>query len=259
MAMISKLRTLVSVYSTFGSRGVQSLILGKLNFRPQDDGSLEDQFMELDCIPVTLTELELVNILASNEALLFSQEYLELKNRWAEVISAPRNNYFKQIYDLGDSMGFLVYCYVRLQKPGTVVETGVAAGVSSSILMEALKMNGGGKLTSIDITNKVGEVIPAEFKRNWDLQILDLKDPRKSLRSILAANGDARVFLHDSDHSIDWQIDEFSSAIENFPKCQYLFFDDISPGLVKFVKLNYPEIQIHVIDEGSKFSGVFVK
>jgi len=47
----------------------------------------------------------------------------------------------------------ILYVIVRLLKPEKVVETGVAAGVSSAFILEAMDDNGIGTLYSIDLPN----------------------------------------------------------------------------------------------------------
>ena len=155
-------------------------------------------------------------------------------------------------------MGLLIYCYVRLVRPRIVIETGVAAGVSTSILLEALRKNGNdGRLVSIDVTEKVGEVIPAHLKVNWKLEVLNKRSRENSLVSLLNRNRDCEVFLHDSNHSVEWQILEFTKALGKLKNCSVLFFDDVAPALVGYVKENYPQIQMLILNEGRKFSGAF--
>ena len=157
-------------------------------------------------------------------------------------------------------MGLLIYCYVRSKKPTLIIETGVAAGVSSSILLEGLRLNGNsGDLVSIDITEKVGEVIPKNLRSSWTLKVLDHRNQETSLINLLRLYNASEIFLHDSDHSGPWQIFEFKEALLNLKMCEVFFFDDISPVLIEYVKTNHRELRIHVLDEGHKFSGVFLK
>ena len=59
-------------------------------------------------------------------------------------------NNIKDYYG-GSSNTFLIYFFVRLLRPNSVVETGVAAGFSSQSILEALKKNKKGKLYSSDL------------------------------------------------------------------------------------------------------------
>lgn len=54
------------------------------------------------------------------------------------------------------SLGALVYAIVRVLKPEIVVETGVASGLSSAYILQALEENRKGKLYSIDLPAREG-------------------------------------------------------------------------------------------------------
>lgn len=113
----------------------------------------------------------------------------------------------------GDSaLGQLAYWIVRAARPQTVIETGVATGVTSAHLLAAIRDNGHGTLRSIDlppldmITNgTVGAAIPEVWKRNWDYRWGSAK---RLLPTALQAAPPV-VFVHDSDHSyvhMTWEL-----------------------------------------------------
>lgn len=260
MYFINKLKTMFNVFATFGYQGLVDLILSKRNSKGLLAVPQKSDFERLGLTPIVLDSGNIISILKSSEVLVMSDEYLVLQKTWHNQISAPRGQFFNQIFDLGNSMGLLIYCYVRLKKPQRVIETGVAAGVSTSILLEALRRNAeDGALVSIDITEKVGEVIPIDLRSNWKLEVLGKRNYRNSFLSILSINSDCEVFLHDSNHSDEWQLFEFTTVRAELVSCLALFFDDVSPSLVKHVILNYPEFQIYIFDEGRKFSGAFFR
>ncbi len=87
----------------------------------------------------------------------------------------------------------LLYVLVRLLKPDTVVETGVASGHSSAAILQALEDNGNkGKLFSIDLPSTgeqladgrsytlspkgVGWAVPENLRYPWHLLLGDAKD-----------------------------------------------------------------------------------
>lgn len=102
------------------------------------------------------------------------------------------------------SQGWLLYAWVRRNRPGRVVETGVANGVSSCLLLEALHRNGTGKLTSFDIVPGAGELVPPERRSEWDLRILPARDRAGAFRRAMEGLGEVQLFLHDSDHGYRW-------------------------------------------------------
>jgi hypothetical protein len=260
VSITRKFRTLIAVYTTFGKHGVIRLIAEKRSKRSSTDKTLIGDFVRLGYAPIVLNSEKLSEIIDTPNLFGFETEYFSLRTDWSELFKAPREQFFEQVFDLGDSMGLLIYCYVRSKKPRLIIETGVAAGVSSSILLEALRLNGSpGDLVSIDVTEKVGEVIPNNLRSSWTLEVLDYRNQESSLVNLLRSYNSSEIFLHDSDHSNAWQITEFKEAFVNLEKCEVFFFDDISPVLIQYVKTNHSELKIHVLDEGQKFSGVFLK
>ena len=86
--------------------------------------------------------------------------------------------------------GKWLYCLNRVTKPDIVVETGVAPKHSSWCILNALAMNGKGRLTSIDLPNnginqkpynvenfnkEPGWIIPDSLRNYWDLQLGNAK------------------------------------------------------------------------------------
>jgi hypothetical protein len=69
------------------------------------------------------------------------------------------------------------YALIKLLKPEVVVETGVGAGVSSWIILQAMQENGTGRLVSIDLPTpntellpEVGYLVPQELRIRWELR-----------------------------------------------------------------------------------------
>jgi predicted O-methyltransferase YrrM len=98
-----------------------------------------------------------------------------------------------------------IWCLVRHLRPAKVVETGVAHGVTTRFILEALAANGTGHLWSIDrpplensLRGEIGMAVGGRFPDRWTL----LKgSSRQQLPSILAQIGDIDLFIHDSLHS----------------------------------------------------------
>ena len=103
------------------------------------------------------------------------------------------------------SLARLCYAICRLQKPAVVVETGVAHGVSSAFLLQALSVNGTGELWSIDLPpvaegadDQVGCLVPADLRPRWHL----LRGrTRRLLPELVAQLPAIDIFLHDSLHT----------------------------------------------------------
>jgi hypothetical protein len=123
------------------------------------------------------------------------------------------------------------YAAVRALRPETVVETGVANGISSSYLLLAMEKNGAGRLHSIDIGDAsylppgkiAGWMVPQFLKQRWDFRIGDSK---LLLPDLLAELGTVDVFIHDSLHVYDHMLWEYRTAYPYLRVGGLLFSDD---------------------------------
>ncbi|MCL0060402.1 class I SAM-dependent methyltransferase [Dehalococcoidia bacterium] len=118
----------------------------------------------------------------------------------------------------------LLYLLVRMLQPKTVVETGVAAGRSSTSILLALEENGRGHLYSIDLPTTerledgsiyplegkpVGYNVPRNLRHRWELI---LGDSRRELHPLLTRLGEIDLFIHDSLHTERHMMWEFETA-----------------------------------------------
>lgn len=180
------------------------------------------------------------------------EEYLRLFNLRTHK---PRHGFFGEIYDLGAGLGFVLFVLIEAEKPRLVIETGIAAGASSNLILNRLNAIESGELISVDITSKVGELVEQKLKNRWNVKVLPKLFKRKAFLHILNSNQNATIFLHDSDHSLQWQIFEISSAIKCLPSVKHILVDDVSEEFQSFVLNDLPGWNLVVIDEGRKFSG----
>jgi hypothetical protein len=106
----------------------------------------------------------------------------------------------------GDA-GFVraIWCLTRHLRPKNVVETGVAHGVTSRFVLEALERNGRGRLWSIDLPpierfwqSQVGVAVGDRYADRWSY----IKgSSRLFLPKLLSQLGEIDLFIHDSMHS----------------------------------------------------------
>lgn len=114
-------------------------------------------------------------------------------------------------YAVEEQTGFLLYALVRSTRPEVVVETGVANGHSSYVLLSALRANGAGTLHSLDVSPDVGPLV--EDRTRWDLRITPVETAPEALRLLMqSAKGTVDLFVHDSDHRYLNQIVEYRAA-----------------------------------------------
>lgn len=97
------------------------------------------------------------------------------------------------------------WCLTRHLKPAKVVETGVAHGVTSRFLLEAIRRNGVGHLWSIDLPpvdrfwrQQVGAAVNDSCRERWTYIA---GSSRRRLPALLASLGTIDLFIHDSLHS----------------------------------------------------------
>ncbi len=127
-------------------------------------------------------------------------------------------------WDAGPNLCALLYSYIRVAKPKIVVETGVANGITTNVIIAALK-NSGGVLHSFDVLPECRNV--STESRNWVFHQLPRKGPRKVLESVTKDLGSIDLWIHDSDHGSLWQEFEFRLALDNLTPDGVLISDDI--------------------------------
>jgi len=106
----------------------------------------------------------------------------------------------------GDA-GFVraVWCLTRHLRPQNVVETGVAHGVTSRFILEALERNGMGRLWSIDHPplehvwhDQIGLAVGGRYPARWSYI---RGSSSRRLPKLISQLGEVDLFIHDSLHS----------------------------------------------------------
>jgi predicted O-methyltransferase YrrM len=110
-------------------------------------------------------------------------------------------------WDDGDArLGRFARCAARHLRPRRIVETGVARGLTTRVLLEALQRNGGGRLWSIDLppllegelAEEIGAAVPERLRKRWTLL---RGSSRRLLPGLVAGLGEVDLFVHDSMHT----------------------------------------------------------
>jgi len=129
------------------------------------------------------------------------------------------------------TLGELCFRVCRFLHPKTVVETGVAYGVTSAYILQALAENDCGDLLSIDLPplasdadRYVGHFVPQELRHRWKLYRGSAK---RLLPRILSEAGAIDLFVHDSLHTYSHMKWEFEMAVRGLRPGGILIFDDI--------------------------------
>lgn len=169
----------------------------------------------------------------------------ELYKNHSKSFNPSSINGYKKLGRLLSDKELIIYFIVRKTKPKTVVETGVAAGVSTGFILQALKENGSGKLYSIDLpfqwytygkNNELhldslppgkmpGYIVPNKLKNKWKLI---LGDTYKELPKLMKRLNTIDLFLHDSEHTYKTMMFEYKTAWPFIKKGGYLLSDDVN-------------------------------
>lgn len=164
---------------------------------------------------------------------------------------------FGEFHNGTEALGRLCYAVCRALQPEIVVETGVAYGVTSAYILQALAENGEGRLLSIDLPPlsrdseaHVGVLVPEGLRKRWSLRV---GSARKLLPALLAETGGFDVFLHDSLHTYAHMKWELESALSVLRPGGVIIADDIEGNRAFEEILSRPEIDSwFAIQQGSK-------
>jgi hypothetical protein len=136
-------------------------------------------------------------------------------------------------YDLGGG-GHDVFLYwlTRYARPQVIIETGVAAGWSSSAFLAGIAKNGAGTLFSSDFPyfrlpepeRFIGVLVKEELRRNW---ILEIESDRVNLPRILDRVDEVDLFHYDSDKMASGREFAISLVRKKLSPTGHIIMDDI--------------------------------
>jgi hypothetical protein len=176
---------------------------------------------------------------------------------WIEETSSDKNKVASEHWNAESSLCVLLYTLIVLNDLNKVIETGVANGVTTRVMMRALERTGG-TLHSFDILEESRNVYTG--RGSWIFHKLEPnRGIQKQLRREVALIGDCSMWVHDSNHGLSWQEFEYKLAWGRLTKKGFLISDDVdaSPawgyGSLKY--LNDPA----VIFDSRKFIGISQK
>ena len=134
-------------------------------------------------------------------------------------------------YSLNEQAGVFLYALCKKMKPEKIFETGVAYGLSSSYILQALDENKKGELYSIDSIFRpweskemIGSAIPAHLKYRW--KFIFGKSSNK-LENLLNSLEKIDIFFHDSLHTVRNMMFEFNTTWPFLKENGILVADDI--------------------------------
>ena len=165
------------------------------------------EFASSSACPVTILETDIV---AGEE--LFTSIVLE---------KSEAN--FSKNYDCEKGLASFLYAYILYSKPSVVIETGVANGITTNVIMRALEVTGG-SLHSFDVDPRTENVY--QGKGSWSFHLLK-GNFEQDLVNQVAMIGEVDLWIHDSNHGYQWQAFEYNLAISKLHSGGLLVSDDI--------------------------------
>jgi hypothetical protein len=144
---------------------------------------------------------------------------VEFERTWNDLeagLAASRSFVGAWSHDADEGLARVVWCLVRHLRPRQIVETGVARGITSRVLLEGLQQNGEGHLWSIDLPmlrtpwhDQTAAAVPDALRGRWTYV---RGSSRRRLRRLLEELGEIDVFVHDSAHTHANMSFEFETA-----------------------------------------------
>jgi Methyltransferase domain len=143
-----------------------------------------------------------------------------------------------------------IWCIVAHMRPVTVVETGVAHGLTSRVVLEGLQRNGNGHLWSVDLPavdpalhQEIGIAVPEDLRSRWTY--VGGTSIRR-LPELVRRHELVDLFIHDSLHTSRNTCFELDTVWPALPPGGVALVDDIdrSLGFSRFIERAAPEAWI---------------
>jgi hypothetical protein len=183
----------------------------------------------------------------------FGQRLDELIEDISATLAARGLGYGRYTYgcfsDGDSSLCRAIWCTVLHTQPEAVIETGVAHGVTSRIVLEALNHNEHGHLWSIDLPYpfdhrlhvQTGVAVTDACRARWSYLN---GTSRQRLPALVKEVGHVEVFIHDSLHTAGNTLFEMEQAASAMSPGGVMLVDDIKTheGFATFAR-RHPEYQ----------------
>ncbi len=189
--------------------------------------------VRFESIPVGLAWMLINYYYWSNKLRSYSDEDLRALHNLGvfiyDKLKEKCHEWNKDMWGLQGTHGIL-YFVVRKFKPAHFIETGIAHGYSSYIILSAMNQNGIGSLTSIDNSTTfelcgqelpIGWIVPDELKAHWNVKT------GRSDEILPEITDEFNVFMHDSGHTEEIMTYEYSWAAARLKGGGVLMSDDI--------------------------------
>ncbi len=181
-----------------------------------------------------------------------TQSLLEGEQVFRSILQKKSGANYEKNFDCEVGLASFLYAYILTSKPLTVIETGVANGITTNTMMKALEQTGG-SLHSFDIDARTNNVYTGTG--NWSFYHLN-GNLEKSLEAHVTEIGDVDLWIHDSNHGYLWQAYEYQLASRVLTTDGVLMSDEIDSSTAwGLASKEFPEPSSAIFDN-RKFIGV---
>lgn len=192
----------------------------------------------------------------------------EIPNEAHQYISAARSLFKEALinqssitskrWNAEENLFVLLYSLIRSNKSKFVVETGVANGITTNAIMNALhQASKDGELHSFDVLPETRNAYSGPG--NWNFHLLPTKNTARKIKGIVSKFSKVDIWVHDSDHGYRWQKFEYLLALASLSDNGILISDDIdaSSAWGELAKTHFRKS--FVIFDSRKFIGIALK
>jgi predicted O-methyltransferase YrrM len=186
------------------------------------------------------------------------QDLAEGREVFARI--SPKNTSglpYPDFYGVEAETSAFLYAAVRRVKPEVMVESGVANGVSTAMILAAMEANGTGELHSTDISADVGVLV--ENRSRWHLHVVDPEHLRRDLERLRDELPRVDVFQHDGEHSYRTQMTEYETFWPALPAGGLLLSDDVDFSYAFRDFAHHHELKPAILLDTLKLYGMVVK
>jgi len=140
-----------------------------------------------------------------------------------QIVLEKSGSNFSKNFDCEVGLASFLYALILGSKPKIIIETGVANGITTNIILRALEETGG-TLHSFDVDPRTKNVY--QGKGNWNFHLLE-GDFEKDLEDQVSRVGKVDLWIHDSNHGYQWQAFEYNLGIAALNPNGLIVSDDI--------------------------------
>jgi len=167
-----------------------------------------------------------------------------------QIAREMENIIFPDLWNVEINLASYLYAYVLAKNPTVVVETGIANGFSTRILMKALEQTGG-ELHSFDTKKECDGIYKGAG--NWNFHLVPIKKQGAYFAEV-TKDWEVDLWFHDGDHSYMWQNFEYNLAFSRLAENGIIVSDDVdaSEAWIEFCAVN-PLESLCVFDNRKTF------